>query len=147
MAARTYVRASGRSRCEDILLKILKLCLQNDPEAKININLYKLRSIMEVIDEGILVPFDGKKTSSEDKSEKKKAQGAILNSFKGKRVTDFRHKNDNVQVRDKKLSWAEAFAKDKVMHMGLSQMEARTVGVKLHQKLTSIISIALNKGA
>ena len=33
------------------------------------------------------------------------------------------------------------------MHMGLSQMEARIVRVKLHQKLTSIISIALDKGA
>ena len=33
------------------------------------------------------------------------------------------------------------------MHMGLSQMEARILRVKLHQKLTSIISVALNKGA
>ena len=55
MAARTYARASGRSRCEDISLKILKLCLQNDAEAKININIDKLRSIVEVIEEGILV--------------------------------------------------------------------------------------------
>ena len=55
MAARTYVRASGWPGCEDILLKIVKLCLQNDAEAKININLDKLRSIVEVIDEGILV--------------------------------------------------------------------------------------------
>ena len=54
-AARTYARASGRSGCEDILLKILELCLQNDTEAKININLDKLRSIVEVIEEGILV--------------------------------------------------------------------------------------------
>ena len=50
MAARTYARASGRSGCEDILQKILKLCLQNDAEAKININLDKLRSIVEVIE-------------------------------------------------------------------------------------------------
>ena len=50
MAARTYARASCRSGCEDILLKILILCLQNDAEAKININLDKLRSIVEVID-------------------------------------------------------------------------------------------------
>ena len=35
MAARTYVRASDRSGCEDDLLKILKLCLQNDAEANI----------------------------------------------------------------------------------------------------------------
>ena len=35
MAARTYARASGRSGCEDILLKILKLCLQNDAEANV----------------------------------------------------------------------------------------------------------------
>ena len=55
MAARTYARASGRSGCEDILLKVLKLCLQNDAEAKININLDKLKSIVEVIEEGILV--------------------------------------------------------------------------------------------
>ena len=55
MGARTYVRASGRSGCEDVLLKILKFCLQNDLEVKININLDKLRSIVEVIDEGILV--------------------------------------------------------------------------------------------
>ena len=55
MAARTYVRASGRSDCEDILLKVLKLCLQNDVEAKTNMNLDKLRSIVEVINEGILV--------------------------------------------------------------------------------------------
>ena len=55
MAARTYVRASGRSGCENVLLKILKLCLQNDAEAKINMNLDKLRSIVEVIDEGMLV--------------------------------------------------------------------------------------------
>ena len=50
MTARTYVRASGRSRCEDILLQTLRLCLQNDAEAKININLDILRSIVEVID-------------------------------------------------------------------------------------------------
>ena len=39
------------------------------------------------------------------------------------------------------------FAKDKFMHMGLSQMEARILRVKLHQMLTSIISVVLNKGA
>ena len=55
MAAMAYARASCLSRCEDILLKILKLCLQNDAEAKININLDKLRNIVEVIEEGILV--------------------------------------------------------------------------------------------
>ena len=55
MAATTYVRVSGRSGCEDILLEILKFCLQNDAEAKIHINLDKLRSIVEVINEGILV--------------------------------------------------------------------------------------------
>ena len=53
MAARTYARASDRSGCEIILLKILKLCLQNDAEAKININPDKLRSIVEVIGENI----------------------------------------------------------------------------------------------
>ena len=55
MVAKTYARASGRSGCEDILLKILKLCSQNDAEAKININLDKLRGIVEVIEEGIFV--------------------------------------------------------------------------------------------
>ena len=55
IAARTYARASGRSGCEDILLKILKLCLQNDTEANIDINLDKLKSIVEVIEDGILV--------------------------------------------------------------------------------------------
>ena len=55
MAARIYARASGQSECEDILLKILKLCLQKDAEAKIDFNLDKLRSIVEVIEKGILV--------------------------------------------------------------------------------------------
>ena len=55
MAARTYARASGRAGCEDILVKILKLCLQNDAEAEININPDTLRSTVEVIEEGILV--------------------------------------------------------------------------------------------
>ena len=53
MAARIY--ALGQSGRENILLKILKLCLQKGAEAKININLDKLRSIVEVIEEGILV--------------------------------------------------------------------------------------------
>ena len=35
-----------RVTATDILLKILKLCLQNDVEAKINVNLNKLRSIV-----------------------------------------------------------------------------------------------------
>ena len=51
MAVRTYARASGCFGCEDMLLKILKLCLQNDAEAKININQDELRSIVEVIEE------------------------------------------------------------------------------------------------
>ena len=55
MAARTYALASGRSWCEDILLNILKLCLQNDAEGKINISPDKLRGIVEVVEEGILV--------------------------------------------------------------------------------------------
>ena len=55
--------------------------------------------------------FDGKKSSAEDKSEKKKAQGAILKSFKGKRIADFIHKSANVQVRDRTLSWPEAVRK------------------------------------
>ena len=45
----------GRSECENILLKILKLFLQNDAESKINMNLDELRRIVEVIEEGILV--------------------------------------------------------------------------------------------
>ena len=52
-----------------------------------------------------------KKSSAEDKSERKKAQGAILKNFKGKLIADFRHKNENVQVRDKTLSWPEAVRK------------------------------------
>ena len=55
MEAKTYACASGWAGCEDILLKSLKLCLQNDVEAKIIINLDKLRSIMEVMEEEILV--------------------------------------------------------------------------------------------
>ena len=55
MAAKKYARASGQSGCEDILLIILKLCLQNDAEAKMNVNPDKLRSIVEVIEEVILV--------------------------------------------------------------------------------------------
>ena len=51
MAERTYARSSDRSGCEDSLLKILQLCLQNDAEA----NLDKMRSIVEIIEEGILV--------------------------------------------------------------------------------------------
>ena len=55
MAARTYAHVSGWSGCEEILLKISKLCLKNNVEEKININLDKLRSIAEVIEDGILV--------------------------------------------------------------------------------------------
>ena len=38
---------------------------------------------------------------------RKKAQGAILKSFKGKLIADFRNKNANVQVMDKTLGWPE----------------------------------------
>ena len=76
-----------------------------------------------------------------------KAQGAILKSLKGKLIADFRHKNAKVQVRHKTLSWPEAVRKGQVYVYGLSQMEARILRVKLHQKLTSIISVALNKGS
>ena len=55
--------------------------------------------------------FDGKKSYAENKSEKKKAQSAILESFKEKLIADLRHKNANVQVRDKTLSWPEAVRK------------------------------------
>ena len=53
-----------------------------------------------------------------------------------------------VQVKKTK-HWAGLMqsTKDKFMYMGLSQMETRILRVKLHQKLTSIISVALNKGA
>ena len=44
-----------RLGCRYMLLKVLKLCLQNEAEAKININLDKPRSIEEVIEEGIFV--------------------------------------------------------------------------------------------
>ena len=36
-------------------MTVLKLCLQNSTEAKININLDILRNIVEAIEEGILV--------------------------------------------------------------------------------------------
>ena len=55
MAASTCACVLGRSVCEDILLKILKLSLKNDEEAKTNISSDKLSSIVEVIEEGILV--------------------------------------------------------------------------------------------
>ena len=71
----------------------------------------------------------------------------MLKSCKGKLIAGFRHKNANVQVGDKTLSWPEAVCKCKFMHMGLSQMEARILRVTLHQKLTSIISVALRKEA
>ena len=45
---------------------------------------------------------------------RRRAQGAILKSFKGKLIVDFRHKNANVQVRDKTLSWSGAVRKGKV---------------------------------
>ena len=38
--------------------------------------------------------FDGKKSSAEDKSEKKKAQGAIFKIFKGKLIADFRQERE-----------------------------------------------------
>ena len=43
------------SRCEDILMTVLKLCLQNGTEAKIDINLHILRNIVELREEGILL--------------------------------------------------------------------------------------------
>ena len=42
---------------------------------------------------------------------RKKSSGAILESFKGKLIADFRHENENVQIRDKTLSWPEAVLK------------------------------------
>ena len=51
--------------------------------------------------------------------------------------------DENVQVRDKHWDALRQSAKDKFMHMGLSQMDARILRVKLHQKFTSIISAAL----
>ena len=56
MAARTYALAPGRAGCEELhLAEDFKTCLQNVAEANININLDKLRNIVEVIEEGILV--------------------------------------------------------------------------------------------
>ena len=58
------------------------------------------------------------RSSTEAESEKK-AQSAILKSFKGKLVADFRHKNANVQVRAKTSSWPEAVRKkNKFMQYG-----------------------------
>ena len=42
---------------------------------------------------------------------RKKDQATILKSFKGKLIADLRHKNANVQVREKTLSWPEAVRK------------------------------------
>ena len=42
-------------------MTISKLCLQNNTEAKIDINLDILRNIVEVIEEGILVKISWKK--------------------------------------------------------------------------------------
>ena len=50
------------------------------------------------------------------------------------------------KLETKQWAGLRQFAKNKFMYMGLSQMEARILTVKLHQKLTSIINIALNKG-
>ena len=94
-----------------MLPKILKLCLQIEAEAKININLDKLRRIVEVIEEGILVNIWWKKSSAEDKSKKIKAQGAMLKRFEGKFIANFRHTNENIQVRDKTLNWPGAVRK------------------------------------
>ena len=49
------------SGCEDILPKILKPCLQNVAEAKIDINLDKLRNFVEVIEEGLLIRISWRK--------------------------------------------------------------------------------------
>ena len=46
MAARTYALALGRSGCEDVLLNVFKTLLTS---------LDKLRSIVEVVEERILV--------------------------------------------------------------------------------------------
>ena len=49
------------SGCDDILMTILKHCLQSSTEAKIDINLDILRNIVEVIEDGILVKICWKK--------------------------------------------------------------------------------------
>ena len=73
----------------DILMTILKFCLQNSTEAKLDINLDILRNIVEVIKQlkrEYWLKFDGKKSSAEDiKSEKEKlrpSKGAIIKSYK-----------------------------------------------------------------
>ena len=91
--------------------------------------------------------FDGKKSSAEDKS-KKKAQGAI-EKFQRKiysaLTSDTRTRT--YKLGTKHLAGLRQFAKEKFMHMGLSQTKARILGVKLHPKFTSIIGVVLNKGA
>ena len=62
-----------------------------------NINLDKLRNIGEVKKEGILVKI---LWSYPKEIYLRKAKGAILNSFKGKLITDFRNKNDPHEVVD-----------------------------------------------
>ena len=79
-------------------MTILKLCLQNSTEAKIDI----LRNIVEVIEEEYWLKCDRKKSSAEDiKSEKEKlrpSKGAILKRYKRELTADFRHKNDSYEV-------------------------------------------------
>ena len=70
-----------------------------------------------------------------------KAQGAILKSFKGKLIADLRHKNANIQIRDKTFSWPEAVRK------GISSCIWTFTNGGKNFMLTSIISVALNKGA
>ena len=75
-----------------------------------------------------------------------KAQSAILKSFKGKLIADFRHKNANVQVRDKTLSWPEEVRKGLSLCIWTFTNGGKNFKNKLHQTLTSIISVSLNKG-
>ena len=74
----------------------------------------------------------------------------------GRHIEKFQRENlsltSDTRTRTYRLKtkhWAglRQFSKDKFMHMGLSRMEARILRVKLHQKLTSNISVALNEGA
>ena len=77
---------------------------------KININLDKLRSIVEVIEEGYWLTFDAKKSFPKINLRIKKLRAPYWNVSK-ENLSLTSDNNANVQVRDKTLSWPEAVCK------------------------------------
>ena len=61
----------------DILMTILKLCLQNSTEAKLDINLNILRNIVEVIEQGILVKIWSAEDIKSGKEKLRPSKGSI----------------------------------------------------------------------